>query len=86
MTDRSELVERLVRIDATTHCLICLSGPERDLIVAALRAPALPSEEEIRRAFENGYASPGSIGDHKIRTEEGLRAVLALVAKSKGCT
>ena len=49
MTDRSELVERLMCFDEKTNCLICLSGPERDLIIAALRVPALSSESELSR-------------------------------------
>ena len=95
MTDRSELVERLVRIDATTHCLICLSGPERDLIVAALRAPALPSEEEMRSKIldliesrpMNGLNAEGNYVKSIYWAQRGyingLRAVLALIGKTE---
>ena len=125
MTDRSELAERLMCFDEKTNCLIYLSGPERDLIIAALRALALPSESELSRlraekdklveALAQALANCGAalrapalpseeeIARVIIRTCEDVgenedefcsdrmavasaRAVLALFAKSKGCT
>jgi ribose 1,5-bisphosphokinase PhnN len=85
MTDRSELAERLMCFDEKTNCLICLSGPERDLIIAALRSSELPSEEEIARVIVRTCEDVGENEDEFCSDRMALasaRAVLALLGKT----
>lgn len=80
MAERSELAERIERSPFGRG----LSAADIELIVAALRAHALPSEEEIARTIDSVAADWGSF-----KLPSGLiaalaRAVLALLSKTGG--
>ena len=84
MTDRSELANR---IECSLY-LGTLTGRDRDIILDALRAPALPSEEEIAKTFYLGmYEREGanwSANESQNVWLSGARAVLALLGKTGG--
>ena len=115
MNERSALANR---IECSLY-LGTLTGRDRDIILDALRAPALPSEGDIARAWNDARASlcvtkstngtgavygagkDWPVGDpqnDQVFFKGGYaevdawvdtfcaRAVLALFAKSKGCT
>ena len=94
MNERSALANR---IECSLY-LGTLTGRDRDIILDALRAPALPSEETIARiicgtcdvtrtndgTFEQKYVCDVVIDCDCCMAK--ARTLLALFAKSKGCT
>ena len=85
------LANELLAKNETTekHDEISLLRAENEKLRAALRASALPSEEDIARVIVRTCEDVGENEDEFCSDRMALasaRAVLTLIAKSKGCT